>query len=595
VSLLLDALKRAEDAKRAKAEAATTQATPAETAPETAPADQPNAAPALSEPLTLAEEVSPTRAEPKLSETDASPPPEFPVLSLEVVDDRPDDPVAKSSSNPAAAPLRSSETAPTDQAPRSPVTAPQRMTLEEMLATELGNSDLDKLASPAPTPTPPATAAFRASRLPPAQSPAELLASYSTAPSLEPLASPKPSDDLSTPMTKGESPQQALNREAVKNVFAVKQAATSSGGKAKWALPIAGVLLAVIGSGGWYVWNEMNRLSKPVARLPVPPLPPAAVATPAPAPAPTDSASRAPIASAPEPSAAAPSVPTAAAPVAKTVAAPEEAPLPPLLPPPATQLKEERAPAATKIVVATPREALARQIEALPVPPTPNGGNNKVMLRPGRATVLEINPALAAGYAALAAGDYVTAKQRYAEAIAANSHSADAHLGFATAAARSGNATDLPLAIKHYQRVLEIDPRNATASAALIVLAGGKDGSSVGDTGGPGEKEMKLKLLIAQDPSAANAHFLLGNLYAESRQWREAQPAYFEAARLMPQNADYNYNLAVSLDQLGQGAAAINFYRRALAANVKGQFERAAVERRISALSAASAEGPAKR
>jgi tetratricopeptide (TPR) repeat protein len=582
VSLLLDALKRAEDAKRAKAEAATTQATPTEAAPGMVSADQPDAAPALSEPLSLAG-------------TESSPPPEFPILSLEVVDDRPDDPVAKSSSNPAAAPLRASETAPTDQAPRSPVTAPPRMTLEEMLASELGYSDLEKLASPASTPTSPATAAFRASRLPPSQSPAELLASYSTVPSLEPLTPPKPSDDLSAPITKSESPQQALNREAIKNVFAVKQAATSSGRKAKWALPIAGVLLAVIGAGGWYVWNEMNRLSKPVARLPVPPLPPAAVATPAPATAPTDSASRAPIASAPEPSAAAPSVPTAAAPAAKTVAAPEEAPLPPLLPPPATQLKEERAPAATKIVAATPREALARQIEALPVPPTPNGGNNKVMLRPGRATVLQINPALAAGYTALAAGDYVTAKQRYAEAIAANSNSADAHLGFATAAARSGNATDLPLAIKHYQRVLEIDPRNATASAALIVLAGGKDGTSVGDTGGPGEKEMKLKLLIAQDPSAANAHFLLGNLYAESRQWREAQPAYFEAARLMPQNADYNYNLAVSLDQLGQGAAAINFYRRALAANVKGQFERAAVERRISALSAASAEGPAKR
>jgi tetratricopeptide (TPR) repeat protein len=595
VSLLLDALKRAEDAKRAKAEAATTQATPAETAPETAPADQPNAAPALSEPLTLAEEVSPTRAEPKLSETDASPPPEFPVLSLEVVDDRPDDPVAKSSSNPAAAPLRSSETAPTDQAPRSPVTAPQRMTLEEMLASELGYSDLDKLASPAPTPTPPATAAFRASRLPPAQSPAELLASYSAAPNLEPLTSPKPNADLSALMTKGESPQQALNREAIKNVFAVKQAATPNGGKAKWALPIAGVLLAVIGAGGWYVWNEMNRLSKPVARLPAPPLPPAAVATPAPTTAPATSASPAPIASAPETSAAAPAVLTAAAPVAKTVAAPEEAPLPPLLPPPATQLKEERAPAAAKIVAATPREALARQIEALPVPPTHNGGNNTVMLRPSRATVLEINPALAAGYAALAAGDYVAAKQRYAEAIAANSNSADAHLGFATAAARSGNAADGPLAINHYQRVLEIDPRNATASAALIVLAGGKDGNIAGGPSSAGEKEMGLKRLIAQDPNAANAHFLLGNLYAEAGQWREAQPAYFEAARLMPQNADYNYNLAVSLDQLGQGATALNFYRRALAANVKGQFERAAVERRILALGAASAEGSAKR
>jgi tetratricopeptide (TPR) repeat protein len=595
VSLLLDALKRAEDAKRAKAEAAATQATPTESAPEVVAADQADSTPALPEALSLVDGGGISPVEPKSAASETSPPAEFPVLSLQVVDDRPDNPIAKSSSNPAAAPLRAAETAPADHAPRSPVTAPPRMTLEEMLASELGYSDLDKLASPAPTPTPPATAAFRASRLPPAQSPAELLASYSAAPNLEPLTSPKPNADLSALMTKGESPQQALNREAIKNVFAVKQAATPNGGKAKWALPIAGVLLAVIGAGGWYVWNEMNRLSKPVARLPAPPLPPAAVATPAPTTAPATSASPAPIASAPETSAAAPAVLTAAAPVAKTVAAPEEAPLPPLLPPPATQLKEERAPAAAKIVAATPREALARQIEALPVPPTHNGGNNTVMLRPGRATVLEINPALAAGYAALAAGDYVAAKQRYAEAIAANSNSADAHLGFATAAARSGNAADGPLAINHYQRVLEIDPRNATASAALIVLAGGKDGNIAGGPSSAGEKEMGLKRLIAQDPNAANAHFLLGNLYAEAGQWREAQPAYFEAARLMPQNADYNYNLAVSLDQLGQGATALNFYRRALAANVKGQFERAAVERRILALGAASAEGSAKR
>ena len=89
----------------------------------------------------------------------------------------------------------------------------------------------------------------------------------------------------------------------------------------------------------------------------------------------------------------------------------------------------------------------------------------------------------------------------------------------------------------------------------------------------------------------ANAHFLLGNLYAENRRWRDAQQAYFEAARLQPQNADYNYNLAVSLDHLGQGAAAADFYKRALAATSKGQFDTAAVDRRIRALSTKPSAG----
>jgi tetratricopeptide (TPR) repeat protein len=579
VSLLLDALKRAEDAKRAKAEAAALSATRSASAAETSPATQATAAPALTEPLTLVGDVSRPHIEPASAGPDVNPPSEFPGLSLEVVDDRPCDPVAKSSANPAVPSLLPGDAPLAEQVPHSSVAAAPRVRLEEMLSSELSYSDFDKLASPPLTATPPATAAVSVSRLPLVPSPAELLASYSTAPSVEPLVVPKPSTDPSAAISQAESAQQAQNRKAINNAFAVKQPAKSSG-KAKWALLIAGILLVVIGAGGWHVWSEMNRLSKPAARLPVSPSVNAAKS------------------SAPAPSAPTGAVATAAsspAPVAETAVAPEEAPLPPLLPPPATQLKEERAPTAAKVVASTPREALARQIEALPAPPNPNLGDDQVILRPAKPTTLAINPALVAGYAALAVGDYVTAKQRYAEAIAANGNSADAHLGFATAAARSGNAADLPLAIKHYQRTLEIDPRNATASAALIVLAGGKDGNAPGGSSSAGEKEIGLRRLIAQDPNAANAYFLLGNLYAESRQWREAQPAYFEAARLMPQNADYNYNLAVSLDQLGQGPAAMSFYRRALAANVTGQFDRAAVERRVSALSSMSAEGLSKR
>ncbi|MFM7460239.1 MAG: hypothetical protein ACKO15_05315, partial [Burkholderiales bacterium] len=266
MSLLLDALKRAEDAKRAKAEAAALSATPSKSAAETSPSAQATPAPTPTESLTLVGDVSPPQAGPASAGPDVNAPPEFPGLSLEVVDDRPCDPVAKSSANPVAPSLLHDDALLAEQVLHNSVVAAPRMRLEEMRASELSYSDLDKHASPPLTTNPPATAAARASRLPLAPSPAELLASYSTAPSLEPLVAPKPSTDPSAAISQVESAQQAQNRTAIKNAFAVKQPAKSSG-KVKWALPIAGILLVMIGAGGWYVWSEMNRLSKPAARL----------------------------------------------------------------------------------------------------------------------------------------------------------------------------------------------------------------------------------------------------------------------------------------------------------------------------------------
>ena len=68
----------------------------------------------------------------------------------------------------------------------------------------------------------------------------------------------------------------------------------------------------------------------------------------------------------------------------------------------------------------------------------------------------------------------------------------------------------------------------------------------------------------------------------------EAQQAYFEAYRLESDNADYMYNLAVSLDQLKQPKLALDYYQKALVARIKvgGQFDQVAVSRRINELAA---------
>ena len=46
--------------------------------------------------------------------------------------------------------------------------------------------------------------------------------------------------------------------------------------------------------------------------------------------------------------------------------------------------------------------------------------------------------------------------------------------------------------------------------------------------------------------------------------WPDAQTAFFDAVSNEPTNADYAYNLAVSLDQLGQAGPAAAYYQRAL-------------------------------
>ena len=545
MSLLLDALKRAEDAKRAKAEAATgsqsEQSNPAESA-----STKTSGALALEDSRRLE------------NATDAV---DVPLLSLEVDDHHAGKPVLSARLAISAAEVSTSE--PTPSAPA--------LTLEAMLDSELGYTDGKKSEQP------PLTLAVTPTHSKSLNSPQSLIelentptqADIASVPAPAPTPTPTPAPDLES------------NRQAIKNAFAVKQTATSST-KAKWILPVVSVLIAAAGVGGWYVWNEVNRLNKPgVALVPRP-----AAATPATIPATTSATAT------PPPAVAAITTENAASPTADGKPTPgraDDAPaaLPPLLPPPATQIKDERKTAPQAPTSATPREAVARKIDALPPLGGAENGANRILLKPSSANVQTVSTALSAGYAALIGGDYATAKHRYAEAISANNNNVDAHLGFATAAARSGDASDLALAITHYQRVLELDPRNSTASAALIVFSAGPatGRTTAGGASNPlAEKESELKLLIAQDPTSANAHYLLGNLYAEQRRWRDAQQSFFEATRLAPQIADYSYNLAVSLDNLNQAVSAANFYRRALSATTKGQFDTAAVQRRISQL-----------
>jgi tetratricopeptide (TPR) repeat protein len=133
-------------------------------------------------------------------------------------------------------------------------------------------------------------------------------------------------------------------------------------------------------------------------------------------------------------------------------------------------------------------------------------------------------------------------------------------------------------AMKLYLRILQVNPRHASAQGALIGLMGRAD---------PLSSETRLKQLIAREPSAF-LHFVLGNVYADQSLWAQAQQAYFQAHHLEPDNADYAYNLAVGLDHLRQNKVALGYYRRAeqlATAQGRSNFNLAQARERISILS----------
>lgn len=178
---------------------------------------------------------------------------------------------------------------------------------------------------------------------------------------------------------------------------------------------------------------------------------------------------------------------------------------------------------------------------------------------------------ITSAYDAYQRGDYAEARTGYQQVLLADPKNRNALLAMAAIALQG---QEVAQARDFYLRLLDQDPGDPLARAGLLAMA---------PSGDPAEQESELKLLLEQHPKSAPLFFSLGNLYAAGQRWNEAQQAYFNALQVARENAavhhapslagqpsapvvhpDYPFNLAVSLEHLGKIKPAVNFYREAL-------------------------------
>jgi len=209
--------------------------------------------------------------------------------------------------------------------------------------------------------------------------------------------------------------------------------------------------------------------------------------------------------------------------------------------------------------------------------------NNRLAENKARLLLIEktkqadvIGEKLSAAWAAYESASYAEAKLLYQEVVSVEEDNRDALLGLGAIAVIE---KDTIAAKKRYINLLKLDPNDPLAIAALTNLRS-EDSS-------PKLSEKYLVSMLEKTPDVAQLNFELGNVYAQQNKWSAAQQSYFKAWQQESENADYIFNLAVSLDQLSQQQQAINFYKDSLlkAKNKQVNFSRETVEKRVNELS----------
>lgn len=376
----------------------------------------------------------------------------------------------------------------------------------------------------------------------------------------EPVTKPEPRATATAVQSSADA-RAATDRDAARQLFEVKEVEYNP--KRNFYITV-GVLIAIGAGYAGYVWWQMQprytyntaAVKEPPKGGPPPVTQPAPVAQTEVTATPAQGAAPAGTPAAAQSTTTAPATaPTAPGPAA----APDSAPVEAKGPANVRRGSGVSSPnSAAPARAAAPREnSQARQAAIAIAPP-----------------VLSVDPVIEKGFNAYQGGDFGAAREAFEAALARDPQNRDALLGMAAVDIRARN---FEAAEGRYLRLLEIDPRDVHAAAGLASLRGQVD---------PAQSESRIKTLIATNPDAPNLHFALGNQLARQSRWAEAQAAYFRAYSGDTENADFAFNLAVSLDQLRQKGPALQYYARAitLAATRPASFDVAQAQARIEQL-----------
>lgn len=131
-------------------------------------------------------------------------------------------------------------------------------------------------------------------------------------------------------------------------------------------------------------------------------------------------------------------------------------------------------------------------------------------------------------------------------------------------------------AMRDYRKLLLANPKDSLAMSSMIAIANYS----------PAQSETQLKLMIRNEPNSPYLNFALGNIFGAQNRWQEAQGRYFAALENNPDDPNYAYNLAVSLEHIARPKVAIAYYERALNnySNGLATFNREVVDARLEML-----------
>lgn len=150
-------------------------------------------------------------------------------------------------------------------------------------------------------------------------------------------------------------------------------------------------------------------------------------------------------------------------------------------------------------------------------------------------------------------GSYDDAVKALLHGIDLNPSDPRAYLFLSKAYDRSPNLVDD--VVGRFHRFAELRPGDAQATYyyAMSLWKGRRSETSSGYLN---QVESLLKQAIAFDPSYADAHLQLANLYSQRRQYAAAVPEYVQALKLSPNVPDAHFRLGQAYVHLGEKALA---------------------------------------